>query len=85
MVAGSRLPSPRGELGVYLGVGTRHGRRAFIVYSPRTSRVYATVDARFDETYSPFRTTNQRVYGQDYSPSIQLDSCLSTTTCRIQQ
>ena len=73
MVAGSRLPSPRGELGVYLGVGTSHGRRAFILYSPRTSRVYATVDARFDETYFPFRTTNQMVYGQDYSPSIQLE------------
>ena len=56
-----------------MGVGTSHGRRAFIVYSPRTSRVYATVDARFDETYFPCRTTNQRVYGQDYSPSIQLE------------
>jgi len=58
---------------VYLGVGTSHGRRAFIVYSPRTSRVYTTVDARFDETYFPFRTSNQRVYGQDYTPSIQLE------------
>jgi len=65
--------APRGELGVYLGVGTSHGRRTFIVYSPRTSRVYATVDARFDETYFPFRTTNQRVYGQDYTPFIQLE------------
>ena len=65
--------APRGELGVYLGVGTSHGRRAFIIYSPRTSRVYATIDARFDETYFPFRTTNQRVYGQDYTPSIQLE------------
>jgi len=63
----------QGELGVYLGVGTSHGRRAFIVYSPQTSRVYATVDDQFDETYFPFRTTNQRVYGQDYSPSIQLE------------
>jgi len=35
-----------------------------------TSRVYATVVARFDETYFPFRTFNQRVYGQDYTPSI---------------
>jgi len=65
--------TPRGELGVYLGVGTSHSRRAFIVYSPRTSGVYATVDARFDETYFPFRITNQRLYGQDYSPSIQLE------------
>jgi len=58
----SQKLSPRGELGVYLGVGTSHGRRAFIVYSPHTSRVYATVDARFDETYFPFHTTNPRVY-----------------------
>ena len=70
--------APRGVLGVYLSVGISHGRRAFIVYSPRTSRVHATVDARFDETYFPFRTTNQRVYGQDYTPSIQLKAvCLS--------
>ena len=41
-----------------------------VMESGGTSRVYATVDARFDETYFPFRTTNQRVYGQDYSPSI---------------
>jgi len=65
--------APRGELSVYLSVGTSHGRRAFMVYSPWTSRVYATVDARFDETYFPFRTTNQRAYDQDYSPSIQLE------------
>jgi len=58
---------------VYLGVGTSHGRRAFIVYSPRTFRVYTTVDARFDETYFPFRMSNQRVYGQDDTPSIQLE------------
>ena len=32
--------APRGELGMYLGVGTSHGRRAFIVYSPQTSRGY---------------------------------------------
>ena len=58
---------------MYLGVGTSHGRRAFIVNSPWTSRVYATVDARCDETYFPFRMSNQRVYGQDYTPSIQLE------------
>ena len=65
--------APREDLGMYLGVGTSHGRRTFIIYSPRTCRVYATVDARFDETYFLFRTTNQRVYGQDYIPSIQLE------------
>jgi len=62
--------APQGELGVCLGVGTSHGRRAFIIYSPWTSRVYATVDAQFDEKYFPSRTTNQRMYSQDYTPSI---------------
>jgi len=64
--------APRGELRVYLGIGKSHGRRAIIAYRPCTSQVYATIDARFDETYFPFRTTNQRVYGQDYAPAIQL-------------
>ena len=35
--------------------------------------MYATIDAQFDETYFPFRTTNQRVYGQDYTPALQLE------------
>ena len=65
--------APRGELCVYVGIGKSHGRHAIIAYSPRTSRVYATFDARFDETYFPFSTTNQRVYGQDYAPAIQLE------------
>jgi len=58
---------------MYLGVGKSRGCRAIIAYSPRTSRVNATVDARFDETCFPFRTTNQRVYGQDYTPALQLE------------
>jgi len=37
--------APRGELCVYLGIGKSHGRRAIIAYSPRTSRMYATIDA----------------------------------------
>ena len=66
--------APRGELGVYLSVWcTSHGRRAFIVYSPLTSRVYANVDAQFEETYFAFRTSNQRVYSQSYTPCIQLE------------
>jgi len=64
--------APRRELRVYLRIGKSHGRRAIIAYSPCTSRVYATIDARFDETYFPFRTTNQRVYGQDLTFAIQL-------------
>ena len=35
--------APQGELCVYLGIGKSHGRRAIIAYSPRTSRVYATL------------------------------------------
>ena len=40
-----------------------HGRRAFIAYSPRTNRVYATIHAEFDKTHFPFRTVDQRVRG----------------------
>ena len=55
--------APRGEKCVYLGCGMAHGRRAFIAYSPRTNRVYATIHAEFDETHFPFRTVDQRVRG----------------------
>jgi hypothetical protein len=37
--------APRGERCVYLGIGATHGRRAFVGYSPRLNRVYATVHA----------------------------------------
>jgi len=82
---GPRRTAPKtfSRLGRVFGC-TSHGRRAFIVYSPCTSRVYATVDARFDETFFAFRTTNPRVYGQDYTPSIQLEQ-QSPITCRIRQ
>jgi len=63
----------QGELCVYLGIGKSHSCHAIIAYSPRTSRVYATIDVQFDETYFPFRMTNQRVYRQDYAPAIQLE------------
>ena len=50
LVEHSKL-APRGEKCccfncIYLGVGTTHGRRAFIGYSARLNRVYATVDAK---------------------------------------
>ena len=72
LVEHSKL-APRGEKCIYLGVGTTHGRRAFIGYSARLNRVYATVEAKFDETHFPMRTTNQRVYGRHHQAHVDID------------
>ena len=76
LVEHSKL-APRGEKCIYLGVGTTHGRRAFIGYRARLNRVYAesyaTVDAKFDETHLPMRTTNQSVYGRHHQAHVDLD------------
>jgi hypothetical protein len=58
-----RKLAPRGEKCVYIGTGRQFGRRAFMGYSPRTNRVYASVDCEFDDTYFPFRVCDQRVRG----------------------
>ena len=56
--------APRGEKCVYIGTGQAWGRRAYLAFSPRVNRIYATVDAQFDECYFPFRLVDQRVFGQ---------------------
>jgi hypothetical protein len=58
-----RKLAPRGEKCVYLGCGNAFGRRAFIACSPRLNQVFCTIYAEFDETFFPFRTVDQRVYG----------------------
>ena len=55
--------APRGEKCVYIGTGQTWGRRAYLAFSPRLNRVFATVDAQFDETYFPFRLVDQRAHG----------------------
>ena len=62
LVEHSKL-APRGEKCVYIGTGKAFGRRAYLAFSPRLNRVFATVDAQFDETYFPFRLVDQRVFG----------------------
>ena len=63
LVEHSKL-APRGEKCVYIGTGQTFGRRAYLAFRPRLNRVFATVDAQFDECYFPFRLVDQRVYGQ---------------------
>ena len=65
--------APRGEKCVYLGIGNAHGRRAFVGYSPRLNRVYATVHAQFDETHFPMRVHNRRVMGRDHKDNVDTE------------
>jgi len=44
-----------------IGTGLQFGRKAFIEYSLRTNRVYASVDYEFNESYFPCRVCDQRV------------------------
>ena len=55
--------APHGEKCVYIGTGRKFGRWAFMGYSLRTNRVYASVDCEFDDIYFPFRVCDQRVRG----------------------
>jgi len=57
--------APRGEKGVCVDIRTHFGRRAFICYSARAYRVYASVDCKFDTTLFqvPFRVADQRQRG----------------------
>jgi hypothetical protein len=64
--------APRGENAVYIGTGMAFGRRAFLGYSSRLNRVYASTDCVFDEQLFPYRLVDQRVYGYNSNvPSIE--------------
>eukprot|EP00961_Rhodomonas_salina_P158190 2129584-Rhodomonas_salina.2 len=52
----------RGEAGVFIGLGTQHGRKAWLVYSPKQNRIYASRNVTFDETLFPLRDQDQRFY-----------------------
>jgi hypothetical protein len=58
-----RKLAPRGEKGVYLGTGKQFGRRAFMCYSARLNRVFASVDCEFDATFFPYKLSDQRQRG----------------------
>ena len=55
-----RKLAPQGEKGVYLGTGKQFGRRAFMCYSARLNRVFASVDCEFDATFFPYKLSDQR-------------------------
>jgi len=51
--------APLGEKGVYLGTGKQFGRRAFMCYSARLNRVFASVDCEFDATFFPYKLAGE--------------------------
>ena len=64
--------APRGENAVYIGTGMAFGRRAFLGYSSRLNRVYASTDCVFDEQLFPYRLVDQRIYGYHSNmPSLE--------------
>ena len=64
--------APRGENAVNIGTGLAFGRRAFLGYSSRLNRVYASTDCVFDEQLFPYRLVDQRVCGYNSNvPSLE--------------
>ena len=55
-----RKLAPRGEKGVYLGTGKQFGQRAFMCYSARLNRIFASVDCEFDAAFFPYKLSDQR-------------------------
>ena len=65
--------APRGEAGVFIGLGMSHGRRCWLIWSPRLNRVFATRNATFDDTLFPLRLHDQRAFGYyDNQPVTQM-------------
>mmetsp|Transcript_57331 Transcript_57331/g.117328 ORF Transcript_57331/g.117328 Transcript_57331/m.117328 type:complete len:1978 (-) Transcript_57331:6636-12569(-) len=55
--------APRGEQGVFLGLGMTHGYKSWVIYCPRLNRVFVSRNVTFDETLFPLRQEDQRVLG----------------------
>jgi len=55
--------APRGEKCIHVGLGLLHGRKAWLTFSPRVNRVFATTQVTFDETFFPARPHDQRIFG----------------------
>eukprot|EP00961_Rhodomonas_salina_P194600 2627240-Rhodomonas_salina.1 len=55
--------APRGEQGIFLGLGLTHCRKCWVVYCPRLNRIFVSRNVTFDETLFPIREHDQRVYG----------------------
>ena len=55
--------SPRGEAGVFVGLGMNQGRKCWLIYLPKSRRVVCTRNVTFDDTLFPLRQVDQRVFG----------------------
>jgi len=55
-----RKLAQRGEKGVILCTDQQFGRRAFMCYSARLNRIFASVDCEFDATFFPYKLSDQR-------------------------
>jgi hypothetical protein len=65
--------APRGEACVYVGLGFYSGHKGWLCYSPRLKRLFCTRHCRFDETFMPMRTHDQRILGfYDSTPRRQM-------------
>ena len=65
--------APRGEPCVYMGLGFYSGHKGWVCWSPRLRRLFVTRNCRFDETFMPMRTHDQRILGfYDNTPRKQM-------------
>eukprot|EP00961_Rhodomonas_salina_P000258 3428-Rhodomonas_salina.1 len=55
--------APRGERGVFVGLGMSHCRKCWLVYTPRLNCIFASRNVTFDDTLYPLKESDQRVYG----------------------
>ena len=55
--------APRGASGVFVGLGSAHGRKAWLTWIPSLGKIYASRNVDFDETLFPMRSRDQRVFG----------------------
>jgi len=67
-----RKLAPREENCVYLGRDKQFGRRAFMCYSARLSRVFASVDCEFDATFFPYKLSDQR-QREHYDTEVRME------------
>ena len=65
--------APRGEACVYVGLGFYSGHKGWLCWSPRLKRLFCTRHCRFDKTFMPMRTHDQRILGfYDTTPRSQM-------------
>lgn len=65
--------APRGEPCVYVGLGFYSGHKGWLCWSPRLKQLFCTRNCRFDETFMPMRTHDQRVLGfYDTTPRLKM-------------